>query len=70
MVLNSVTYLIAGRPGAQYSFAPPPPDVVVCTSGVWSVEVSFVACDDYRVEIDGPAADNVRVSATVELEEP
>ena len=43
--------------------------VIVCTAGVWSVEVSFAACDDFRIEFDGPAADNVRASATVEFEE-
>ena len=44
-------------------------DVVVCTSGVWSSEIDFASCDTYNVEIDGPGADNVRVSATIEFSE-
>ena len=43
--------------------------VFVCTAGVWSVEVSFAVCDSYHIEIDGPAADDVRVSSTLEFEE-
>ncbi len=46
-----------------------PGSVIVCTSGVWSSTISFVPCDDFRVTIDGPAADQVKVSATMELEE-
>lgn len=46
-----------------------PPPIIVCTSGVWSVTVGFVPCDDLRIEIDGPAADDVKVSATLEFEE-
>ena len=51
--------------GTATSTAP----VFVCTSGVWSVEVSFAVCDSYHIEIDGPAADDVRVSSTLEFEE-
>ena len=43
--------------------------VIVCTAGVWSSTISFVACDDFRVTIDGPAADQVKISATIELTE-
>lgn len=43
--------------------------VTVCTGGVWSSTISFVVCDDYRVQIDGPATDNVRISATLEFED-
>lgn len=44
--------------------------VIVCTDGVWSAPVSYLPCDDFRVTIDGPAADQVKVSATLEFEEP
>ena len=44
-------------------------EVTVCTSGVWSTVISFVACDSYRLEIDGPALDNPKVSVTMEFEE-
>ncbi len=43
--------------------------VIVCTNGVWSVTVFYDPCDDFRITIDGPAADQVKVSATMELEE-
>ena len=46
-----------------------PTDPEVCTDGRWSKEVSFAACDDLRITIDGPAADQVKISATVELTE-
>jgi len=43
--------------------------VTVCSSGTWSSEITFVACDTFRVEIDGPAADLPKVSLALELEE-
>lgn len=46
-----------------------PPTVTVCTSGAWSSTIVFVACDSYRLEIDGGATDNAKVSITMELEE-
>lgn len=50
-------------------FGPVPAPVVVCTDGVWSTPISFLPCDDFRVTIDGPAADDVKISATMELQE-
>ncbi len=44
-------------------------EVTVCTSGAWSSVITFVACDSYRLVIDGPALDNPKVSITMELEE-
>ena len=43
--------------------------VAVCTDGVWSVTIFYAPCDDFRVAIDGPAADQVKISATIELGE-
>lgn len=43
--------------------------ISVCTAGTWSSAVPFVACDSFRIEISGPAADQVRISATLEFEE-
>ncbi len=46
-----------------------PGPVIVCTDGVWSASISFLPCDDFRITIDGPAADQVKISATIELTE-
>lgn len=48
---------------------PAPPIIEVCTAGQWSATIPFVVCDDYNITIDGPAADDVQVSATIELQE-
>lgn len=44
-------------------------EVTVCTSGAWSTVISFVACDSYRLVIDGPALNNPKVGVTMEFEE-
>jgi hypothetical protein len=49
--------------------APPITEVIVCTNGVWSATISFLPCDDLRITIGGPAADDVKVSTTIELQE-
>lgn len=38
---------------------------IVCSEGEWSVPVSFDECDDFRITITGPGADEVRVNAAV-----
>ncbi len=43
--------------------------VIVCTEGQWTSEVSFVECDDFRITVDGPGADEVKVEVSVEFEE-
>ncbi len=64
---------LACTPGISYpgglTNAPPVGTVIVCTDGTWSVVVPFVPCDDFRITIDGPAADQVKISATIELQE-
>ena len=42
-------------------------EVTVCTGGVWSTRIRFRPCDDFRITIDGPSADQIRISATVEF---
>ncbi len=53
----------------QINMLLPPVAVIVCTDGTWSIVIFFLPCDDFRITIDGPAADDVKVSATMELEE-
>ncbi len=43
--------------------------VIVCTEGQWSDEITFVECDDFRITIDGPSADEVKVDVSVEFVE-
>lgn len=43
--------------------------VSVCSSGAWSAAVSFLPCDDYRVTIDGPALNQVKISTALEFVE-
>lgn len=47
----------------------PPDFLAVCTDGVWSAVITFASCDDFRIVIDGPGADGLKISATIELEE-
>lgn len=47
----------------------PPDFLVVCTDGVWSAVITFASCDDFRITISGAGADDVKISATMELEE-
>lgn len=41
----------------------------VCTDGVWSSVITFEACDDFRIEIDGLGATSPKISVTMDLEE-
>ena len=45
-----------------------PTTVTVCTAGVWSVRTAFRPCDDFRITIDGPSADQTKISATIEFD--
>ncbi len=51
------------------STAPTAPFLIVCTSGAWDTVVLFSPCDDFRVTITGPAASDLKISATLEFEE-
>lgn len=44
-------------------------EVIVCTEGVWSSVISFSPCDDYRIVLDGPAANLIKASVNMEFEE-
>jgi hypothetical protein len=44
--------------------------VIVCSSGVWSVVVSFDPCDTYRMELRGPAVDNMDAAVAIEFVDP
>ena len=43
--------------------------VVVCTEGEWSAPISFVECDDFRITVEGPSTDEVKVDVSVEFKE-
>ncbi len=67
----AVRFIPVFRP-ARFLILPSVPAVtviVVCTSGIWSSVVLFSPCDDFRITIDGPDADNIKISATIELQE-
>lgn len=56
------------RPGSPT--APAANFTIVCSSGVWSVEVTFAACDNYRMELTGPAANNMDAAVAIEFVDP
>ncbi len=61
------------RPQTLLNFPRPAPSsvfVIVCSSGVWSVEVSFDPCDTYRMELRGPAVDNMDAAVAIEFVDP
>lgn len=66
MPVRAVVYRFRKPPVIMTSV---PSAVIVCTSGAWSAVVSFLPCDDYRLELDGPAADQVKASVNMEFEE-
>ena len=49
--------------------APGVATIVVCTAGAWGDVILFNPCDDFRITIDGPSANNLKISATIEFEE-
>jgi hypothetical protein len=44
--------------------------VIVCSSGVWSVEVVFEPCDNYRMELRGPAVNDMDAAVAIEFVDP
>ena len=67
---TSVVPLLAGLGVLSYprTMATSLVPVVVCTAGVWSVRIAFRPCDDFRITIDGPSADQTQISATLEFD--
>jgi len=44
--------------------------VLICSTGVWSVEVFFEPCETYRMELRGPACNDVSASVAIEFVDP
>jgi len=53
----------------QHPLGEPEQTLTSCTEGEWDDTVTFDACDDFWLTIDGPAGAVIKVSVTVELEE-
>lgn len=59
----------AGASDANAAGADEPLITTTTSVGAWSAAANFAAGDAYRITIDGPAANQVKISATLEFEE-